>query len=718
MNPIHRRTFLKSTALGATTLLFRPALRAAEPGKFTFDPTASIILAPDDPALWPQFREQLAAWRTQERQALDYSGALYDRPDFAWVPPSYACYFLMLCDERFYDAAAGRYLTQEWLEACRREFAGVDSVVLWHAYPRIGFDARNQYDFYREMPGGLPGLREVVGELHRAGLHVYVNYNPWDTGTRREKKGDLDMLCEIVGALDIDGIFLDTMKEGAADFRVKLDAVRPGVVLEGEGVAPVNRITDHHMSWGQKLVDSNAPGVVRNKWFERRHQMHHVNRRNHDRTPELQTAFMNGTGTMVWDNVFGAWEGYSEREKSLMRTILPIQRHFTALFSGERWTPLVPTNAQDIYASLWEGPGIRLWTLVNRAIHDAAVDLPGVELNSGEQLWDLVAGREVQSPRATIRSRGVGCFVAAQRKVLAKDFDDFLGQQHTRDQAVKWNPAFPAIQPRLKPVTPTRAHAPGLLPQGMAAVPRGPARLTVHYQTRECGWYESTPTNIENYSKYHKLTAVERDVALAPFAMDLTPVTNAQFAEFLRASGYAPKQQERFLSHWTELAPPAGQEDHPVVYIDVEDARAYAKWAGKRLPTEEEWQFAAQGTDGRKYPWGNFEPSASPDLCNGSGHTTTPVTKYPAGRSPFGIYDMCGNTWEWTESERSDGVNRFSIIRGGSHYKAMGSVWYTDGGPVATSFGAKFLHYWPGLDRCATIGFRCVVDLAESPPQS
>ena len=132
------------------------------------------------------------------------------------------------------------------------------------------------------------------------------------------------------------------------------------------------------------------------------------------------------------------------------------------------------------------------------------------------------------------------------------------------------------------------------------------------------------------------------------------------------------------------------------------------------MPTEEEWQFAAQGSDGRKFPWGNQEPKPDDDLCNGFGAATTPVKKFPAGRSPFGIYDLCGNTWEWTESERADGVNRFVILRGGSHYQAKGSRWYMDGGPRKVPFGAKCLLIWPGLDRCATVGFRCVVDLVQA----
>ena len=83
---------------------------------------------------------------------------------------------------------------------------------------------------------------------------------------------------------------------------------------------------------------------------------------------------------------------------------------------------------------------------------------------------------------------------------------------------------------------------------------------------------------------------------------------------------------------------------------------------------------------------------------------------FPARRSPFGAYDFCGNVWHWTESERTDGRTRFCILKGGSWFRAIGSHWYADGGPQPCRFSAKFLLTWAGLDRCSTIGFRCVQD--------
>jgi formylglycine-generating enzyme required for sulfatase activity len=147
---------------------------------------------------------------------------------------------------------------------------------------------------------------------------------------------------------------------------------------------------------------------------------------------------------------------------------------------------------------------------------------------------------------------------------------------------------------------------------------------------------------------------------LPEFWIDKTPVTNAEYARFVGATDHDPPQ------HWDGKSPPAEIADHPVVYVSWYDAQAYAEWAGKRLPSEEEWEKAARGTDGRAYPWGNEEPT--PELCNFGENEggTTPVGKYsPQGDSPYGCVDMAGNVWEWTASDYDESKK---MLRGGSWY--------------------------------------------------
>jgi serine/threonine-protein kinase len=149
-------------------------------------------------------------------------------------------------------------------------------------------------------------------------------------------------------------------------------------------------------------------------------------------------------------------------------------------------------------------------------------------------------------------------------------------------------------------------------------------------------------------------------VELPEFWIDKTPVTNAEYACFVADTGYEPPQ------HWQGKTPPKEIADHPVTYVSWHDAVAYAEWAGKRLPTEKEWEKAARGTDGRQYPWGDQQPTR--ELCNFDRNEggTTPVGKYsPQGDSPYGCVDMAGNVWEWC-ADWYDEDKGTKVLRGGS----------------------------------------------------
>ena len=172
-------------------------------------------------------------------------------------------------------------------------------------------------------------------------------------------------------------------------------------------------------------------------------------------------------------------------------------------------------------------------------------------------------------------------------------------------------------------------------------------------------------------------------------------------------SGYRPRWPENFLKHWNDGTYPEGRGAHPVVWVSLDDARAYARWAGKRLPTEAEWQRAAQGTDGRSWPWGNLY---DPARANMDSADTKPVGSYPRGASPCGALDMTGNVWEMTDSFQSDGYHYFMWLRGGSHFFAKGSRWYMQGGPVPNYQRVKYWLMSPALNRSPSIGFRCVRD--------
>jgi formylglycine-generating enzyme required for sulfatase activity len=199
-------------------------------------------------------------------------------------------------------------------------------------------------------------------------------------------------------------------------------------------------------------------------------------------------------------------------------------------------------------------------------------------------------------------------------------------------------------------------------------------------------------------------------VTIRAFYIDKYPVTNAQFKKFLDASRYRPRDDHDFLRDWKDGTFPQGWANKPVTWVSQEDARTYAAWAGKRLPREWEWQYAAQGNDGRLYPWGNdWRPTAVPDAWTGRDMAGADnVDAHPGGASPFGVMDLVGNVWQWTD-EYVDDHTRAGILRGGSYYQPQGSIWYFPQAYRNDQHG-KLLLMAPSYDRSGGLGFRCVVD--------
>jgi serine/threonine-protein kinase len=182
------------------------------------------------------------------------------------------------------------------------------------------------------------------------------------------------------------------------------------------------------------------------------------------------------------------------------------------------------------------------------------------------------------------------------------------------------------------------------------------------------------------------------EIFLDTFFVDKAPVTNEEYLRFVRETGY---RMPRYLNDPLRNAP-----EQPVVGISFRDAMQYAKWAGKELPTEFQWEKAARGNDGRPFPWGNDPPGAS-DACFGLDPVTggpSPVGKTLRNVSPYGVHDMCGSVWEWTASPFAKN-SEYLVVRGGS---------YND--PI-DFLNMAFRQEAHPKDKCEVVGFRCVKNI-------
>lgn len=210
---------------------------------------------------------------------------------------------MMMHDRYFFDPVAG-YTVKRFLDDLNDRYGGIDSVLIWPPmYTNLGVDDRNQFDIWRDMPGGMDATRKMVAEFHQHGVRVLLPIIYWDNGSRDEGVTMAEGLARLAKELGADGLNGDTMFP--VDLEFYTEAAKTGHLLALEPEAGMGKkieaLTWNTMSWGYWWPDPNGPyphvpAVDCYKFIEPRHMTHICDRWAHDRTDMLQYAFFNGDG--------------------------------------------------------------------------------------------------------------------------------------------------------------------------------------------------------------------------------------------------------------------------------------------------------------------------------------------------------------------------------------------------------------------------------------
>jgi formylglycine-generating enzyme required for sulfatase activity len=664
-----------------------------------------------DTADWLQ---EIRQYREERRVRAGLDGTNYDRPELQWAQRSFIQPQSMIEDRYFYDPAERRYTVDRFLADLETRYGGIDSVLLWPVYPNIGIDNRNQFDMLRDMPGGLAALQQMVADFHRHGLRVLFPHMPWDVGTRAEPLPMPETVAKLMAEIGADGVNGDTFGGVPRSYRAASDATGHPLVFEPEGYSESDEMLNwDNLSWGYWDYPF-VPMISRGKWLETRHMVNVCDRWNKDKKDNLQYAFFNGVGYETWENIWGIWNGITERDAEAIRRIAKIERRFAEYLVSKEWEPHTPTLEYGVFASQWPKDGRALWTIVNRTAYN--IDGPQLELpaRAGMHYFDLWHGAELK-PEATngkavvsfaMEGSGYGALLA-QPEAADPALNGFLEEMRKLNaQPLATFPKVWSFLPqRIVPIEPAKAAAQA--PEGMVRIP-GAAEFVFEVHGVEIEGGDDVGVDVqypwEDSPRRHHL----QKLSIKPFYIDRYPVTNGQFADFLKATNYHPADDHNFLKDWKDGRYPTGWDNRPVTWVSLEDARAYARWAGKRLPHEWEWQYAAQGLDRRSYPWGDaWCDACAPQQERGRDlRGPAAVDAFPRGASPFGAMDMTGNIWQWTE-EFQDEHTRAAILRGGGCYRPSGSKWYFPSAYKLNEHG-KYLLIGPSKDRAGTLGFRCV----------
>jgi gamma-glutamyl hercynylcysteine S-oxide synthase len=645
---------------------------------FPAGPEEVFFAGPKDSTDFTDWLSGLKKWRDERRRQLGYDGSQYSRPELAWTQRVFSQVQLLIWDRSIYDPEKRVYTVDRFLRETEGRIGPIDAVLIWHVYPNIGVDDRNQFDLLRDLPGGIPGVRGMVKDFHDRGVKVFFPILAWDKGTRDAGTPPAEAMAKLMKDVGADGINFDTLESIPKEFRTASDkagvalALEPQFDIHDESIAWSNLGWNDWVTWEGKDYPF-IPMVSRSKWLESRHVVNVTDRFTRDKTDSLQHAFFNGQGYTTMENLWGFWFGMNANDAEALMRMTKIERVFADNLSSPEWEPHTPTIQGGVFASKFPGKST-LWTLVNRNEYDLGGEQVRVRHQDGTRYYDLWQGTEL-TPRSEVNSdvlsfkverRGFAAVLASSAPVdePLKNLMAFMAERSKRPLASysrDWMPVTQTIMdiPATKPA--------GNAPPGMVRIQAGDYDFEVHGIEIEGGndsgvdvqypW-EDVPR------RYHR-----HRLHIAAFYIDRMPVTNAEFKQFIDKTSYHPKDDHNFLRDWNNNAFPAGLDNKPVTWVSIEDARAYAAWAGKRLPHEWEWQYAAERP-------------------NGSDTTSTAL--------------------QWTDEYRDPHI-RAAILRGQSGYRPQGSVWYFPR-PANLKEHQKYLLMSPGHDRAATIGFRCVMD--------
>jgi gamma-glutamyl hercynylcysteine S-oxide synthase len=662
-----------------------------------------------------QWLADVTHWRTERRIRIGYSGARYEIPELKWTQSSFMQPQMMVQDRYFYDPVAGKYTVDRYLDDLEKRYGGIDAVLIWPTYPNMGIDNRNQHDMIRCMPGGIPGVRQMVADFHKRGVRVLFPMMMWDQGTRKPEKSWPEEIAYLMKEIDADGINGDTQDGVPRAFSEASDQVGHPLAFQPEGGPHDEAVAYDVLTWGQYKFPV-VPRVDRDKWIEPRHMVNISDRWNRSKTDDLQFAFFNGIGWETWENIWGIWNGITPHDGEATRRVATIERGFAPFLISQDWEPFYPMLHFGVFSSRWPLGEETLWTIVSRNEYDISGPQMAVSFIEGMHYYDVYHGVELTPEKRgdksvlvfSINAKDYGAVFATKQQTLSDSQKMVLSKMQalTKTPLSTLDNKWMSVPQHMQEVAAT--NPPSGTPAGMVKIPEGDFLFAV--KGIEIEGFNDIGVDVQypwedSPRRYH-----EHSLHVKSFWIDKFPVTNAEFKRFLAATRYHPSDDLDFLRDWKDGTYPDGWGNKPVTWVSLEDAQAYAAWAGKRLPHEWEWQYAAQGTDRRLYPWGNdWDSSAvpSPDKSR-TMRGPDDVDAHPKGASSFGVMDLVGNVWQWTD-EFTDEHTRGGILRGGSYYQPQGSIWYFPQAYKLDEHG-KLLLIAPSMDRSATLGFRLVQD--------
>ncbi len=299
----------------------------------------------------------------QQRYLYDvknFNDSLFQRKDLQWIRKSYVIHLLMTWDRQFYDDETQQYHLIDFLKKGIPLYGGDDVVGIWPTWPSLGIDQRNQFDLFRDLPGGLSRIRTLADSCHQMNTNLFICYNPWDESTRSE--GHLSGLADILRETKSDGAVLDTRGASSRELQAAADSVKKGIIMYTEGMA-VPKDMQGIVAGRVHNAIYYPPMLNLNKFIKPEFAIFRVTEVYKEPIRrEFSLAFFNGYGTEI--NMFspGIPANLDDEYRYLGRTTR-ILRENTNNFTAKEYTPLIQTNHDSIWVNEWPSSSKTIYTI-------------------------------------------------------------------------------------------------------------------------------------------------------------------------------------------------------------------------------------------------------------------------------------------------------------------------------------------------------------------
>lgn len=527
-----------------------------------------------------------------------FDNTLYEREDLKWIRHTYVHHLMMAWDKFYYDGS--KFRLEEFLARGRKLYGGDDVVSIWPTWPALGLDQRNQFDLFRDLPGGTKQIKKLAEASRKNNTRFFVCYNPWDESTRMENH--FSGLSDLIKSTSADGVILDTRGGSSRELQEAADRVRKGVIMYSEGMA-VPRDMTGIVSGRVHNALYYPPMLNLNKLIKPEFAIYRVAELYKEPIQrEFATSFFNGYGTEI--NIMSPGQpAWAEDQYKYLGRTSRILRENTLNFVSKNYNPLIDVVADSIWVNEWPLDRKTLYTLYSVRPQGYKGLLFEVKPSAGFHFVDLWYHREL-TPRqvngkwmieaetdafhqkylGTNNEGEVDCIAKLPVLLEVRRNGDMvsIATKGEGDELRIWagHPAYDKEALKLKPGDHTFSlsmyfgryegdFVVQLMKQGILQdetiiyiTPGEPRRISTTQRTIiaksapqnmsliPAGKFIFHGTNGDEFISYPKQDE-GKIFEMPSIYMDRYPVTNVQYRQFIQASGYRPADTTNYLKHWS-----------------------------------------------------------------------------------------------------------------------------------------------------------------------